>query len=78
MGAKEFAVVSFWDLSHGGIFVCNRFFLAPNPTKRVIKQTNGTTLEQMLFISDHTKDVFFFWRGKVQKTSGDDLKSFDS
>ena len=33
---KEFAVVAFWDLLEADLFKCNRFFIIPNPVKRMV------------------------------------------
>ena len=60
---KEFAVVAFWDLHKTDVFVCTRFFIVPNPIKRIVKDSNGTIVNQVLFTSQHTNDVFFFWKG---------------
>ena len=53
-------------------FKCNRFFVAPDPFKRTIRNCEETELHQVLYSSPHSKDVFFFYRGYGQ-SSGDDL-----
>ena len=69
---NEFAVVAFWDLDKTDVFVCNRFFIIPSPFKRSVMDAKGTSVHQVLFTSEHTKDVFFFWRG-VEMSLVDDL-----
>ena len=32
--------------------------------KRIIKDADGTVVHQVLFNSQHSDDVFFFWKGK--------------
>ena len=65
MGCKEFAVVAFWDLDKDtDLFICKRFFIAPSPMSRTVKDCDGTKIEQVLFTSHHTKDVFFFYKGR--------------
>lgn len=64
MNCKEFGVVAFWDLSsEDDQFKCSRFFIAPNPMKRTIKDSQGTKLDQILYASPHNKEVFFFFKG---------------
>ena len=60
---KDFAVIAFWDLHKTDVFNCSRFFIVPNPIKRIIKDQRGTLVNQVLFTSEHTKDIFFFWKG---------------
>ena len=60
---KEFAVVAFWDLQKDtDVFKCSRFFIIPDPVKRIIRELNETVVYQILFVSDKTDDVFFFWK----------------
>ena len=60
---KEFAVIAFWDHHKTDVFECKRFFIVPSPVKRIIKDSNGTLVYEVLFTSPHTNDVFFFFRG---------------
>lgn len=75
MECQEFATVAFWDLDAlTDQFNCTRFFIMPNPMKRTIQDVEDTQLDQVLFSSPHTKDVFFFFKGFEQgATAGDDL-----
>ena len=73
MNCEEYAIVSFWDLEEqSDKFVCVRFFLIPNPMKRMVMDSDGTQLYQVLYSSPHTNDVFFFFKGYSQ--SGEDLE----
>ena len=73
MDCREFAVVAFWDLNaEDDTFKCVRFFIMPNPIKRTIMDKGNTKLDQILYTSSHTKDVFFFFKG-YQMSGGDDL-----
>ena len=74
-GCKEFAVVAFWDLDASDRFACSRFFVIPNPMKRTIRDCEGTELQQVLYTSSHTNDVFFFFKG-FEPGGGDDLDEF--
>ena len=71
MDCKEFAVVAFWDLGKHGdeVLYCSHFFIVPSPRKRIIKEVMETKLEQVLFVSESTKEVFFFWEGYSQVDS---------
>ena len=60
----EFAAIAFWDLTETDVYKCSRFFVVPNPQKRVIKDVRGTLVYQVLFESSETHDIFFFWKGK--------------
>lgn len=71
----EFAVVAFWDLTSVDTFKCNRFFIIPNPHKRIVKDSSGTLVYRVLYTSEQTQDVFFFYKGKNEQTC-DDLKEF--
>lgn len=64
MNAEELAFVAFWDLdTEQDKMVCQRFFIIPNPMKRMIEDKEGTVLYQVLYVSDHTNEVFFFFKG---------------
>ena len=42
--------------------------------KRVVKKVDGTELYQVLYVSEHTKDIFFFFKGfEAQPSMNDDL-----
>ena len=56
-------MVAFWDLHETDVFNCTHFFKIPNPRKRIVRDVDGTILYQVLFTSQHTNDVFFFWKG---------------
>ena len=43
--------MAFWDLDETNVFVCSRFFIIPNPIKRIIRDVEGTVLHQVLFYS---------------------------
>jgi len=73
MGCKEFAVIAYWDLDlETELFECSRFFVAPSPMKRIVADSDGTKLSQVLYTSTHNKDVFFFFKGH-DLVGGDDL-----
>ena len=65
MDAKDLAVIAFWDLDpEEDKFKCSRFFIVPSPMKRTIKEVgDGSTLSQILYSSQHNKEVFFFFMG---------------
>ena len=72
MDAKELAVVAFWDLDpEDDKFKCTRFFIVPSPMKRTIKEVGTATLSQILYTSQHNKEVFFFFMGYKNKTIED-------
>ena len=74
MDGKELAVIAFWDLDpDDDSFKCKRFFILPNPMKRNIIDTEGTQLDQVLYESTHTKEVFFFFKG-YEMGAGEDLE----
>lgn len=69
MGCTHFAVVGFWDFnSSEDKYECARFFIIPNPMCRNV-QNKDITLQQILYTSEHTDDVFFFFKGYASKTS---------
>ena len=70
---EEFAVVAFWDLLPTDVFQCSRFFIIPNPKVRIIRDVRGTLVYQVLYVSPHTKDIFFFWKGQPAQAANDDL-----
>lgn len=74
MDCQEYAIVSFWDLDEQGTdkFYCTRFFIIPNPMKRMVIDAEGTVLYQVLYSSPHNNEVFFFFKGYPQ-SGGDDL-----
>ena len=75
MNAKELALVAFWDLDPTkDQMVCKCYFMIPNPMKRMIKTADGTNMYQVLYVSQHTKDVFFFFKG-YKIDGGDDLEN---
>ena len=56
-------MIAFWDVDPvDDAFKCTRFFILPNPMKRNIIDTEGTQLDQVLYESTHTKEVFFFFK----------------
>ena len=61
---EQYAVIAFWGM-HPWIdsFKCYRFFFVPNPFKRMILQTEKAELNQVLYSSPHTNDVFLFFEG---------------
>ena len=64
MNCEEYALVAFWDFDvQKDQMVCERFFMIPNPLKRMIQGKKGTELNQVLYVSEHTKEVFFFFKG---------------
>ena len=62
---EEIAVIAFWELSDNGLdkFECSRHFYVPNPKKRMTRDIKGTELYNVLYVSPHNKDVFFFFEG---------------
>ena len=71
---KEFAVVAFWDLDpQTDVFKCTRFFIIPDPVKRIIRDVCGTVVYQVLFVSNKTDDVYFFFDNQAadQATEGE-------
>ena len=46
--------------------------MVPNPLTRMIKGEKGTELKQVLYTSEHTKEVFFFFKG-YELGGGEDL-----
>ena len=62
--SEEFAVVAFWDLDETDVFECTRFFIVPYPQLREIKRVQGSILFEFLQVSEHTKEVFFFFKGR--------------
>ena len=55
MNAEELALVAFWDFDkEKDKLVCQRFFIVPNPMKRLVKVKSGTALSQVLYVSEHT------------------------
>ena len=72
MDAKELAVIAFWDLDpEEDKFKCTRFCIVPSPMKRTIKEVGTTTLSQILYPSQHNKEVFFFFSGYDTKAIED-------
>ena len=72
MNCAEYAIVGLWDLDwEKDTLVCKRFFYIPNPLKRIVKNTDGTKLYQVLYVSEHTKEVFFFFKGYEQPKNED-------
>ena len=68
----EFAVVAYWDLEEStDTFECSRYFLIPNPMKRMVSDVGGTQLFEVLYTSQHSKDVFFFFKGYEQQANDD-------
>ena len=64
MGCSEFAVIAFWDLEpETDNYYCSRYFIAPNPKSRIVAETAGTIVKEVLYVSHHTRDVFFFFEG---------------
>ena len=61
--SDDFAVIAFWDLTSVNTFKCNRFFIVPKPHKRVVIDQKGTLMYRVLYTSEHTGDVFFFYKG---------------
>ena len=43
----------------------------PAPHKRVVIDQNGALIYRILYTSEHTGDVFFFYKGVNQQKSGD-------
>ena len=73
MNCQEYAIVATWDLDPDtDKFICSRFFLIPNPMKRMVKKASGTELFQVLYSSPHSKDVFFFFKGYAL-SGGEDI-----
>ena len=73
MNCEEYAIMATWELEkQTNRFVCKRFFLIPNPMKRLVINASGTELYQILYSSPHTKDVFFFFKGYAVQ-GGDDI-----
>ena len=72
---EEMALVAFWDMDkEKDVMICQRFFVVPNPMKRVVKKVDGTELCQVLYVSEHTKDIFFFFKGfEAQPAMNEDL-----
>ena len=58
----EYAIIGFWRLNDGDALRCYRSFDAPNPQKRVIRNSDQTELSQVLYVSQQTKEVFLFYR----------------
>lgn len=74
---QEYAIIGFWKLDpKKDTMVCKRFFIVPNPMKRMIKNTEGTFLYQVLYFSEHTEEVFFFYKG-YQAAKDESGKSAD-
>ena len=73
MNCADYAIIGFWDLDKpNDTFKCSRFFIAPSPMKRTIQDSDETELDQILYTSDVTNDVFFFFKGYLEY-QGDDL-----
>ena len=73
MNCADYAIIGFWDLDKlDDRFKCSRFFIAPSPMKRTIQDSDETELDQILYTSDVTYDVFFFFKGYIE-LQGDDL-----
>ena len=72
MNCTDYAVIGFWDLQESDRFECTRFFIVPNPMVRNIRDCDGTKLDQILYHSIHTDDIFFFFRGyeEISNDSG--------
>ena len=72
MNCTDYAVIGFWDLDENDKFVCTRFFIVPNPMVRNIQDCEGTKIDQILYHSIHTDDIFFFFRGyeEISNDSG--------
>ena len=51
VNCENYAVIGFWDLQEDDTFKCVRFFLAPDPYMRMIKNCEGTELYQVLYSS---------------------------
>ena len=78
MNSSEFAQVAFWDLDkENNQMVCKRFFIIPNPMKRMIVDKQKTRLYHILYVSEHTKDVFFFFKGYKVDLEAEDIFSYD-
>ena len=77
MNSSVFAQVAFWDLDEEkNQMVCSRFFIVPNPMKRMIVGKHKTSLYEILYVSEHTKDVFFFFKGYEVGSGAEDLLNF--
>ncbi len=73
MNCADYAIIGFWDLDKpNDTFKCSRFFIVPSPMKRTIQDSEETELDQILYTSDVTGDVFFFFKGYIE-LQGDDL-----
>ena len=60
----QYAVVAFWGLHpETDCIKCYRFFFAPNPYKRMIRNSEKAELSQVLYYSPHTNDVFLYFEG---------------
>ena len=61
---ENYAVIGFWDLKKvSDTFKCVRFFVMPDPYMRMISKCDDTELYQILYSSQHSKDVFLFFEG---------------
>ena len=60
---EELAVIAFWDKIDGGNYSCSRHFYVPNPKKRVVREVAGKELYEVLYLSKHCNDIFFFFEG---------------
>ena len=67
--------MAFWDLHETDVFNCTHFFKIPNPRKRIVRDVDDTKLYQVLFTSQHTDDVFFFWKGREVHIENDEDNS---
>ena len=54
------------------MFKCSRFFIIPDPVKRIIRDVGGTVVYQVLFVSEKTDDVFFFYDDQDNPTVDDE------
>ena len=67
---ENYAVIGFWNLEEDDTFKCDRFFVLPNPYKRMIKHRQDTELYQVLYTSQHSGEVFLFFQGYDWQDSG--------
>ena len=59
---NEYAIIAHWSLhSEDDSFKCYNFFYVPSPYKRTIRKDADVELNQVLYSSPHTKDVYLFF-----------------